>query len=404
MTIFHAQPIESYDYDPATRVLKEAKVEDRGHSKFAASAAARWLQCSRSVTEPPLARRPSGKAADEGSAMHLILAWIFTHKMLGLRPPIPEAVEHNGDLYPVERSLLDCFSLVSDLWNSADEVWSEVQVTPFPSHAKICSGTSDLVTWTEQTAELRVCDFKYGRVFVSEHNNQQLLLYALGAIRHIGKRPRTIHMSILQPRTQWHEKSPLRTWSVGPEKFKAYIRPLLDALERSLKTPDQAEVGGWCKYCDHQPTCPDFLSSMRTVQAADPQQYETLNELGRLRGAFKSWIDSVDDLLKEHLQKGNRLESCKLVQGPGRRRWAVDESILVDTLPDMIRSDAEDGIFTLRSVAQIEKLITPMHRSMFRGLVTRGSPTQVLVDASDPRPAINSGEEFDDAGAEEFRA
>ena len=403
MTIFHAQPLDSYEFDPGTRLLKEAETEDRGHSKFAASSASRWLHCSRSVSEPKIRPRPAGKAADEGSAMHLLLAWILTHKMLGGRPPVPTAVEYNGAQYPVDRALVDCFSLAAHVWNSPDEVWSEVHVTPFPSHAELCGGTADLVTWTEKTEELHVCDFKYGRVFVSEHDNAQLLLYALGAIRLIGKRPRTIHMSILQPRTRWHESSPLRTWSIGPEKFKERIRPLLGALERALAQPDQAAVGPWCKYCAHQPTCPDFLASMRQIQAADPQEYQTLNELGRLREAFKSWITSVDDILKTHLQTGQILESCKLVQGPGRRKWAVDTQLLVDTLPAMIRSDAEGDIFTLKSLAQIEKMITPMHRSAFAELITRGSPTQILVSASDPRPAINSGEEFDDAGTEEFK-
>lgn len=391
MTKFHALPLEHYHFEDG--LLTESSGAPSRHKPFAASASHRWLHCSLSTTPPTGGHRPSGTAAKEGTAAHLLLSWILTHRMLGRRPPIPNRIECEGETFPVERSLVYALSELADIWNAADEVWSEISVAPFPTYTELCGGTTDLAMWTEKTEELHICDLKYGRGLVSEVGNTQLLLYALGAIRHIGRKPRTIHLSIFQPRAPAPHNA-LRTWSMDPEVLKQHLRPLLDALVRSQETPEHAEAGEWCTWCDHQPTCPTWRAKMSELHEADSEQYETLEELGRLRQALKSWIDEVDDLLKAHLQSGHRLESVKLVAGPGRRRWAVEHSILVDNLPNLIGQRPIDDIFTLKSPAQVEKLITRDHREEFNKLITRGNPSILLVDSSDSRPAIGLGEEF----------
>ena len=131
--------------------------------------------------------------------------------------------------------------------------------------------------------------------------------------------------------------------------LKKRLLPLLEALQRARDTPEQMEAGEWCKWCDHQPTCPAWQTLMTGLHEADQASHETLVELGRLRGALKSWIDGVDALLKSHLQEGKILDTLKLVHGPGRRRWSVEQAVLVESLPTMIRSDSEeDDIFTLQ--------------------------------------------------------
>ena len=401
MTIFHALPLEMYHFEED--LLMDSSGIPGTHKAFATSASHRWLHCSASVKKPDTGRRPSGTAAKEGTAAHLLLSWILAHKALNERPPIPKVIEVEGEQFPVERSLLQSLSEMSDLWNDADEVWSEISTIPFPSFASACGGTADLITWTEKGQVLHVCDFKYGRGYVSEVGNTQLLLYALGAIRHSGKKPQLIHLSIYQPRAPGHERSPLRTWTVESEVLKKRLLPLLEALQRARDTPEQMEAGEWCKWCDHQPTCPAWQTMMTGLHESDQASHETLVELGRLRGALKSWIDGVDALLKSHLQAGKTLDTVKLVHGPGRRRWSVEHAILVESLPTMIRSAVEDDIFTLKSVAKIEELIHKDHRDAFKDLWTRGNPSLLLADASDSRPALGTGEEFDStADTEEF--
>ena len=400
MTKFHALPLDHYHFEGG--LLSESSEATRRHKPFAASASHRWLHCSLSTTAPSGGRRPAGKAAKQGTAAHLLLSWILTHRMLDRTPPIPKQIACEGETFPVERSLLYALSELADVWNAADEVWSEITVTPFPTYADLCGGTADLVMWTDKREELHICDLKYGRTHVPEVGNTQLLLYALGAIRHIGRRPRTIHLSLFQPRVPAPHNA-LRTWSVDAEVLKRHLRPLLDALTRSQETPEHAEAGEWCTWCDHQPTCPAWRETMSNLHEADAERYETLEELGRLRRALKSWIEGVDDMLRTHLQSGHRLEAVKLVAGPGRRRWAVERPILLDTLPGLIGHHPIDDIFTIKSPKQIEALITPDNRAAFHELITRGNPSILLVDSSDSRPAIGQGEEFEtNADTREF--
>ena len=401
MTKFHSVPIEQYHFEDG--LLMEKASAGRGHKPFAASSSSRWLHCALSVTEPPMGRRPSGEAAKEGTAAHLLLSWILTHKALDARPPMPQVIRVEDTDFPLEQSLVYSLSEMSEIWNSADEVWSEVSVTPFPTFMDECGGTADLITWTEKDESLHVCDFKYGRSYVSEIDNTQLLLYALGAIRHLERKPKIIHMSIFQPRASHHEQHPLRTWSVDTEVLKQHLRPLLAAIQRAKQDPEHAEAGEWCKWCDHQPTCAAFQAKMYELHEADQDDHDILNELGRMRGALKSWIEGVDGRLKSHMLEGKTLDTVKLVHGLGRRRWSVEESVLRETLTTLIRSQDADDIFTLKSVAAVEQMIPTENREQFMALIARGNPAVMIADSSDPRPAIGTGAEFSStADTEEF--
>ena len=87
MTIYHAMALDRYHL--VDGVLSEPLAGDVRHKPFAASSSGTWLHCAHSVLPPPTGRRPSGDAAKEGTAAHLLLSWILSHKAIGKRPPIP---------------------------------------------------------------------------------------------------------------------------------------------------------------------------------------------------------------------------------------------------------------------------------------------------------------------------
>ena len=329
----------------------------------------------------PDGHRPSGLAAKEGTAAHLLLSWILTCKELQQPVSIPRVILIEGVEFPVENDLLHRLAELVSLWRSADEVWSELSVTPFPTYKDICGGTADLVTWTWKTKTLHVCDLKYGRGFVNEIGNTQLLLYALGAIRHIGRAPEHIELSIFQPRAPG---ASLRTWSLSANELKDQLKPLLAALVKAQKEPESATAGSWCKWCAHQATCKTWRQTQDRLQQEVDQGIMDLNELGRLRKAFRSFADAVDERLKIHLREGHRLTTVKLVEGPGRRQWIMSSDDLQEKLIPLIRSLDPDDIMTLKSVAQIEKLLRANKKEEFSQFYIRGSGSQLLVDADDP--------------------
>ena len=410
MTLYHATPLEAYQFTDEG-LLRDLTAGDRKHRPFSASSSGTWLHCAHSVLPPPMGRRPSGPAAQEGTAAHLLLSWILTHKMLGAKPPIPKQVQAGTYRLDVDRELLQIFAAQAPLWNDADQVWSEQTVTPFPSVSDQCGGTADLITWTEATETLHVIDFKYGRSFVDPHNNTQLLLYAMGAIRLLGQRPKLIRMSIWQPRIPIRagERGPVLTWDIEPDRFKERITPLLVALQQAKKEPTQMLTGTWCRWCDHKPTCKAFQSRItelrQSAEGPAPPTPATLSQWGEWLPAIRNWLKQMETAVREALDQGVELESVKLVAGAGKRTWAVDTQILLERIQQTRPGIGLRDLYQLRSPAQIENLLGTGHREILQDLISRGPPARWLVPSSDPRPPISrAGEEFDvDSTTEEFQ-
>lgn len=363
------------------------------HRQFAASAAHRWRHCYASALPLPRhRRRESGTSAKEGTACHLLLAWVLSHLAEGKRPEMPDYIEIEGEMFECTDEMQHTVSDMRHIWRKADETWSERRVTPFPSFADECGGTADIITWTESSATLAITDLKFGRTPVAAKDNPQLLIYALGAIRETGKKPEQIILRIWQPRSPG---PPVDEWAYTADELKQALYPLLEALTGAKSDPNRRTVGEWCKWCDHQPTCTEFLS--RAYEVTHPET--DLSDLRELHSAaehfltIKAWVEATGTVLRTHLQEGKILPGLKLVHGPGRRKWAVEEATVIDRMAQL---DIDD-CFVLKSVAQLEKMVPSNKREEFRRLVDRGQPSLLLVSDKDSRPAVGQGEEFNDA-------
>ena len=392
MTKIHAIDLGDFIMSPE-RVLSEVQSStdssEPKHYPFAPSSADRWLHCSASIK--PSARR-SSHAAREGTAAHLFLAYIIAYAARGKGPNIPEKIDIEGESFDVDEEMRISLFRLRPLWEVPDELWSEARVSPFPSHSDRCQGTSDIITWKEDTALVHVVDLKYGRTPVSAEGNGQLLLYALGAIRKIKKSPSLIKISIYQPRDHSH---PYKSHIYGRDDFKDAVRPYLEAIERTLATPDQEEAGPWCKWCGHQSACQSFRGMMDNAMSDTSAPVEDTDDLERIARDYlplKTWVTSAESRLRDYLAQGHSLEHMKLVRGSGRRRWAMEEASVIEGLEGIL--DAIDDVYTLKSIKQIADLIPSVYKGQFEELVTRGEPTLMLVSASDSRPSIGKGEEF----------
>ena len=364
--------------------------ESRRHAPFAASASHRWLRCAASVQPiPPELKRPSNKASKEGTAAHLLLAWIFSNLREGRKPPIPGWIGIENENFEVDEFMIASLRRLRSLWSSADEIWSEQRVIPFIRFADTCNGTADLILWTEASRELHIIDLKYGRVPVSASANTQLILYALGAMTLVGRVPQSIRMTIYQPRVA---QSGTNTVYRSPEEFAVLVKPLHQALQYAENYPEEEKAGAWCKWCNHQLHCKEFRSRFEHL-LDKPASPDNLEDISKIYIAARAWMDIAEQALRAHLQSGYPLSSLKLVQGRGHRKWITAEDQVIDQLSSFI----EDPSILSRpkSVAQVEKLIPKIYHPHFEALITRGSPALSMVSIEDPRPAVGGGADFD---------
>ena len=180
------------------------------------------------------------------------------------------------------------------------------------------------------------------------------------------------------------------------------------ALQRAKQDPQQMLTGTWCRWCDHKPTCKAFQSRItelrKSAEGPSPPTPAMLSQWGEWLPTIRTWLKQMETAVREALDSGVELDSVKLVDGAGKRRWGVTplqvRKHIIEQRPDIEPSE----LYQLRSPAQVEKLLGAGHHEILKDLISRGPPARWLVPSSDPRPAISrAGEEFDvDSTTQEF--
>ena len=281
------------------------------HAILAPSGSGRWLRCLGSVAADQRVthRAPKGEpyaARSAGTAAHWLLEQSILEADSQLRPLESWAksgllVDHDGNVRhfqsskaarnakrpderyvyvgkPMMRGLEHGWRYVNDLiwrgWDVAPEVKVEIR-------APYCYGTVDVLATRDSEVKI-VGDYKNGWYFVEVERNTQLMLYALGAFKHIGQGISDAEVAIIQPNAP--DVPPVRTW-VAPA---AELESLKWRLERVVGTWEAlwSEAKGLsvsevlqlferhgqlvrfyehqaCEWCPHQQVCPVGTSEER---------------------------------------------------------------------------------------------------------------------------------------------
>lgn len=390
----HAAPTDSYKWQTTSEGTVLSQLPLTTHTLYSPSSAHRWQHCPASTAPVPRdRRRPSTDASREGTAAHLLLAWVLSNLAETRAPEIPDFVAVEDRTYPTT-DMIGHVRAMRQLWRDQDFVYSERSVIPFPSLADVCMGTADLILWHEADSRLTVIDFKYGRRPVEAAHNPQLILYAVGAIRLTGLQPKHVRLGIWQPRSGG---LPGTFWDTDKDGLREAVIPLLQAITTAQRRPTEANAGSWCTWCNHITTCKTFLATASEVATStDVMDDRDWQDAARFYLPIKNWVRLTGEGLKERLSDGRTYDDLKLVQGPGRRCWAAEESIIIDALPHLLDASLFEigDCFDLKSIPAIRTMIRSSCLSDFDALVTRSSPSAIMVSSTDPRPAIGQGEEF----------
>lgn len=255
---------------------------------------------------------------------------------------------------------------------------------------------------------LTIFDWKWGAgVPVSPVENRQMTLYGKGFYDHAGpllrdaaawgSRDTPVDFIIWQPRIP----------GAGGEWTTTLGWVLDRAAELGAKAAEAAEGRGVfapsekaCRFCpaarlDRCDARASWL--LKSIGLAfdnvegeldDPEGMTTAKRVAIWRRApeFKKWLTEVGARLLADAQGVGDLGGVKAVEGPGGdRKWADEDS----AEKFLRRVLGEKAVKTkLRTPPDVEKEIPPSEAETFKSLVTRAPSQPILVESTDPRPAI----------------
>ncbi len=424
------------------------------HSLYSASAHERWGACPGSIpmSMDSLASGNSRYAA-EGTVAHAISATCLTEKRLAAEF-IGETREADGFAFTVDEEMAEHIQTYLD--NVQAYVFETEPMVEVKLNYSASLGVQKHEAWGTADAlflypdEIGVHDLKFGRGnAVSPIENQQLMLYALGAIDEYADLcnytdETKVTLVIHQPRIV---RKP-QEWSctVGEVRaFGARVKLQVHGVKAAIwgyaawKNDGRLATGfaEWlakyttagvdqCKWCRAAGTCPTARNAaMMTATGREPATLDEFNDTtipGRVEvresdeawlaaalskaDQVEGWIAAVRAEVEARLLAGSNIPEFKLVQGrQGPRKW-VDPKAAEEKLKAMRLKVEEMYDLSLISPTTAEKrskgkepAIGPRQWKSLQDLIVRAEGKLHVAPASDERPAIQvkpAASEFDD--------
>jgi Protein of unknown function (DUF2800) len=301
------------------------------------------------------------------------------------------------------------------------ELWVEQRVD-FSRHVGVPDqfGTSDAVVLQDDGTELQVHDLKYGRgVKVDAEENEQLMLYALGALdlaEALGYQPTQIRLVIHQPRLD-HVSAWVTTTAdllAFAKRAKAAVQHAEGCITLGVDEVEDLKPGEkQCRWCKAKATCGALAEKVQNVVGAEFKVL-TMFERGHTEASMQkheakspaelAWAMSAVDLVEmwckairaeteRRLLAGQEVEGWKLVEGRrGARKWA-DEKQAEEVLKAMRVKHDQMYDYSVISPTSAEKLakaevIGPRQWPKLQALITQGDGKPSVAPASDKRPAL----------------
>jgi hypothetical protein len=389
------------------------------HAKLSPSSAHRWLKCTGSIARESAYPNTSSKYADWGTAAHEVAsnclttgkdAFSFAGKKITVGKNIVAVDDEMVTCVQVYIDNVREYAIDADLMVEQRLEFSEYVGVPKSF------GTSDAVIIKGD--EIQVHDLKGGRgVKVDADHNEQLMLYALGALSQFGMVAdfKTVRMVIHQPRL-YH----LSEWAISVDELLEFaefakgraskVIAIVDANTLDLNPGEKQ-----CRFCRAKADCPalseqieetigkDFgymTSSEADIDIMVEDDSTPLSDKMSAVDLIEGWCNAVRAEVERQLFDGKLVSGYKLVEGrKGDRKWA-NEVEAEQALKDFSLKDEEMYNFKLISPANAEKLVKNkvLNKEQFDLLKShivqsKGKPS--VAPESDKRAALSTLDYFE---------
>jgi len=375
------------------------------HALLGASKAHRWMTCPGSISLEATFPDEESFYAAEGTAAHALAEECLTRQL-----PPEHFIGTEIEGFVVDEPMANHVATYVDFCNSQEGRSKIEQRVDYSEWAPGGFGTADFVVIHEGVCH--VIDLKYGQgVKVSAQQNEQLMLYGLGAAHDAWVNIDTVQMTIVQPRLDHIDTYSIRAkdlYKWANDKVKPAARRVF-APEPEFKPSKKA-----CHFCKAKPTCRalakhnydltlsnfDNLDEPLLVQVPHTLNVDEISNLLPKMDALIGWAQGVQKHAHKLLMDGGILPNYKLVAGRGQRKW-VDKEVAEETLIKMLGDDAY--IEKLISPTQAEKALGKARYEEITDLIHKPDGRPQLAQDSDPRPAIkpNAADFFNDISNEE---
>ena len=407
------------------------------HASLSPSSAHRWTRCAGSVREgAKYPEPPSGPAAIDGTHSHTLLEHCIKAGLADPSGMVGVKMKDDDGEFTVDAERAARVKVAVDYVRQrhaelGGQVLAEQRVNPiYLLGRNDLSGTVDVQI--RGTSVLEICDYKDGMNEVEAEGNEQLELYALGALASLQipiNQPypfEKVRMTIVQPKLAMKGR-PIIT------SHELTVRQVLDLIGKYARAaaatdaPDAPLVPGdkQCKYC-RASACtarlektmsnagvvfgpvtapPAFLmpaEASAQVAAQDPavMSDERLTEVLEAAPLMRQMIEAAEAEALRRLESGKSIPGLKLVYGRGSQVWNLPEEQVVEKLKGM--GVPKDAIYktSVVSPAQAKKLTWQKRDGTQKTLSERQLKTLeteyisklagklTVAPASDPRPAV----------------
>jgi hypothetical protein len=306
------------------------------------------MKCTHSLQlkEPPHGGTESEYAA-EGTAAHAYAEKVLLYKIFG--KPYQADLAYDVDMY------VDHVSALSDDYGL--KVWLEKKVTIL---AGWCYGTIDFLGYDAERKTVYVVDLKYGKgLQVDAEDNQQLLLYAMGAfkMRGVGE-VENVELHIVQPRlnhlsvARYNKKQWLET-------FAYLTKAVKDTVEKLSEEQDPV-LGEHCRFCPVKGCCTAQAERAREVvqtalvKSVDSISLEDVAYMLEVKKDLKAFLDACEARAYAEIKNGNQVPGYAIGDGRKTRKWkegALDNLSLYYSDEQLYKPRE------MKTVAQVEKTI-----------------------------------------------
>lgn len=341
---------------------------DRDHAILSPSSAKRWIHCTPSALLAEAAGSKTSVYAEEGTIAHEIAEYALTQYLNGTYDPIidealPIKDEHlKNPLFSIDMAnyIRDyCDYVIGEGYemqkqDGACQMFLERKVD-ITDYAPDSFGSVDVTLVSDKT--IHIIDLKYGAgVKVTADHNEQMMLYALGALKAAASQNITnIRMTIAQVRLDHYDtfemsKGELLDWA---EKV---LKP---AAKEAIQGKGKQIIGSWCGFCPVKAQCraqrdailADFDEKPEPLLLSDEEIVDLIAKID----TYKSWIESVNKYVYDRAIQGYKWEGYKLVAGRSSRVIKDEAKIRQALLNEFLEDEVLN--IKLKGIGDLEKLV-----------------------------------------------